>query len=107
VTAAPVGAAGTDTVAETPPTELTRGQKAALTREQNKAEALARVKAAAALEAAAPVAINPPAEAPPTPTLAPAAGTTCPVGKDLLSLINALSSVLPVGVSVTVPGAAK
>ncbi len=59
--------------------ELTRGQKAAITRQQSRAEALARVKTAAAekLATEGAVAINPPAEEAPAPA-APATAAPAP-----------------------------
>jgi hypothetical protein len=118
--------------------ELTRGQKAAITRQQSRAEALARVKAAAAEKILTEgVAINPPAEATtaPAPSAENAAehrgaiedmcvkanlalvasqeinklinldeGTTCPSSGDLLTLIHALTTACPVGVTITITG---
>lgn len=86
--------------------ELSRGQKAALTRAQNLAAAKARVAAAAA-GAPAAEGINPPAEV--APPAAAAAPTTAPSGADLGALLVEIRDLLKAGlkVQVTVGGGAK
>jgi hypothetical protein len=115
-TASPEAASSApETTGQSPAGELTRGQKAAATRAAKKAgqatppaapPIVGNVNPPEALEALAKLTAATPAPAATAPAAA-AAPTTCPEGRDLLSLLAGLAAELPPGVSVTLTGVAK